>query len=78
MTCRGISEAALLDPLVYEFPHVSQTKDWFYFLVGSVNWSLKSKLISHEIIASPIDTTMIRLKVSKKVAQAAGLPVGKG
>ena len=68
----------MLDTIEYEFPYVRQTKDWFYFVGGSVNWFCKSKLISHEIIASPIDTTMIRFKVSKTVAQAVGLPVGEG
>ena len=72
--CPGISEDALPEPVVYEFPYVRQTKDWFYFVGGSVTWSHKSKLISYEIIASSIDTTMIRFKVSKDVAQAVGLP----
>ena len=58
--CPGISKAALPEHVVYEFPYVRQTKDWFYFVGGSVTWSQKSKLISYEIIASPIDTTMIR------------------
>lgn len=43
----------MLDAIEYEFPFVRQTKDWFYFVDGSVNWIHKSKLISHEIIASP-------------------------
>ena len=35
----------------------------------------KSKLISHEIIDFPIETTMIRFKVSKKDAQVVDLLV---
>ena len=66
-----------LDALVYEFPYVRETKDWFYFDGGNVQWIHKNKLISHEIIDTPYETTMLRFKVSKKVALAAGLPVGE-
>jgi hypothetical protein len=66
-----------LDALVYEFPYVRETKDWFYFDGGNVQWIHKNKLISHEIIDMPYEPTMLRFKVSQKVALAAGLPVGE-
>ncbi len=66
-----------LDALVYEFPYVRETKAWFYFDGGDVQWIHKNKLISHEIIEQPNETTMLRFKVSQMVALAAGLPVGE-
>ena len=58
-----------------DFRYLRQTKDLFYFVGGSVSLLHKSKLISHEIIDSPIETTMIRFKVSKKDAQVVDLLV---
>ena len=58
-------------------PYVRQTKDGFYFDGGDVKWINKNKLTSHDIIEQPRETTMLRFKVSQKVALAAGLPVGE-
>jgi hypothetical protein len=66
-----------LDAVVYEFPYVRETKAWFYFDGGAVKWIHKNKLISHEVIETPMEATIIRFKISKKIALEIGLPVSE-
>lgn len=61
------------EALTFEFPFVRETKAWFYFDGGNVKWLHRNKVISHEIIETVGETTMIRFKVSAKVAKEAGL-----
>lgn len=62
-----------LDALVFEFPYLRQTKAWWYFDGGDVQYLHKNHCISAELIEEPMEPVKLRIKVTAKVAAEKGL-----
>ncbi|WP_113155926.1 hypothetical protein [Nitratireductor sp. OM-1] len=67
------AESNTLDAMVFEFPFLRQTKAWWYFDGGDVQYLHKNHCISASLVTNNDDTIMLRLKVSAKIAEEKGL-----